>query len=169
MSLIIRDETANLLVLTCDNGGNFYFGDGTPVSAVTIAGGEIIDSGGFIVHGASSCSSSPTEGQVNVGTNAFSPNGVTIHTIAGRTPIIQIDSAYPALDYFIDYRDPSDPSQGGSESVSQSYGSQEIFGTVTVGSFTVFCQDQADGNLTDPSSQYYDGNLANIGCIYRWT
>ena len=44
MSIIIRDETANALVLTIDNSGNMYFGDGTPISAVTIAGQEIIDS-----------------------------------------------------------------------------------------------------------------------------
>jgi hypothetical protein len=38
MPIIIRDETANLLLLTIDNTGQMYFGDGTPISMLTLAG-----------------------------------------------------------------------------------------------------------------------------------
>ena len=35
MSIIIKDEIANAVVLTIDSNGNMAFGDGTPISRLT--------------------------------------------------------------------------------------------------------------------------------------
>jgi len=95
MSLIIKDETANAVVLTIDNLGNMTFGDGTPINLLTIAGYGIIDDNGFIIHGLQSCSVNAPSGVVNVGFGETA----TITTIAGRIPTVALDTQYPALSY----------------------------------------------------------------------
>jgi hypothetical protein len=98
MSILIRDETANLAILTIDNSGNMTFGDGTPINMLSLGGYGIIDSNGEIVHGVGSTNLNFTSG---VGSLSFLGNGsgavnsVTIPTLAGQQPTVQLDSYFP--------------------------------------------------------------------------
>src|ERR1700722_14797945 len=112
MSLFISDVTAGELVLTIDDSGQMAFGNGTPINMVTLDGFGIIDDGGKLVHGAGTQTGNPASGSGNCGIH----QQVTITTISGRIPNVQIDTEYPAQSYFIDFRNPDDPTQGGTES-----------------------------------------------------
>lgn len=164
MSIIIKDETANAVVLTIDNNGNMAFGDGTPINRLTLDGYGIIDSNGYIIHGVTSSSVEAQAGSVNVGVH----QQAQITTLAGRTPLVQLDTTYPAYDYFEDLRDPNDPNAGGTESVLPLYGTAVHTCAPQVGSFTIFNNNEADQYVGDPDSVYYDGNLAYAPCGYRW-
>jgi hypothetical protein len=98
MSLVIKDETAGIVVLTIDNSGQMYFGDGTPINMVTLAGIGIIDDDGHIVHGFGSANISFTSGSGTLAAlnNSLGlPTSATITTLAGRQPTVQVDSAFP--------------------------------------------------------------------------
>lgn len=162
MSIYVKDETANAIILTIDNNGNMAFGDGTPINRLTLDGYGIIDSDGYIVHGLISGSISPVSGSANCGINST----MTFTTIAGRTPTVQLDTII-ASSYFIEFSDPSDPGSG-SESVTQRNGVAQHIAFCHAGEFVVANQDTGDGYVTDPGSQYYDGNLENAPFNYRW-
>jgi hypothetical protein len=167
MSLLIRDETANAAVLTIDNNGNMAFGDGTPISLVTIAGQEIIDSNGLIVHGLGSCSVNGVSGSVNVGVG----QSATISTIPGRVPIFQLDTSYPASQVSVVFTlPPSDPDHDGSgvESVNGRAGIPQHTSAPFNGGFFVDNNDIVDPYFTNPNNQHYDPgwNIAPVG--YRW-
>ena len=164
MPIIIRDETANLLILTIDNNGNATFGDGTPINLLTVGGHGIIDSNGHVVHGLGSCSAHPISGGVNVGINSTA----TITTISGRIPTVQVDTTQPAASYFIDFRTPGDPTSGGSEGSTALPGRTVHNFDAVAGSFTIFNQNIGDGYVNDPNSQYHDPSLDSAPCVYRW-
>jgi hypothetical protein len=169
MPIVIRDETANLLILTIDNNGNATFGDGTPINLLTVGGHGIIDSNGHVVHGLGSCSAHPISGSVNVGINPVGGNSTaTITTIPGRVPTVQVDTTQPAFRYFIDFRDPNDPSQGGPESVTSLPGRTVHNFSAVAGSFTIVNQNVGDGFVNDPNSQFHDASLDFAPCVYRW-
>ncbi|MCU1324260.1 MAG: hypothetical protein JWM43_3909 [Acidobacteriaceae bacterium] len=90
--IYIKDETANALVLTIDNNGNMAFADGTPINMLTLNGYGIIDSDGYIVHGLGSGSVASMSGSINC------PPGtaITVDTLAGYVPTVQLDTVYPA-------------------------------------------------------------------------
>lgn len=96
MSILVRDETANLALLTIDNNGNMTFGDGTPIDMATLGGYGIIDSSGQIIHGVGSPNLAFTFGS---GTLGYSGGGgassASITTIPGVQPAVQVDSTYP--------------------------------------------------------------------------
>jgi hypothetical protein len=163
MPILIRDETANLAILTIDNSGQMTFGDGTPINMLTLAGYGIIDSNGHIVHGAGTTTVAPASGSGNCGINQT----VTITTISGRIPNIQIDTNFPSGVWSYTTPDPSSGIVGG-ESVSFT-----TFGLVhscipTVGSFAILNNNSAPTTLTDPASPNYDGSLALAAFAYRW-
>ncbi|MCU1251542.1 MAG: hypothetical protein JWQ49_4571 [Edaphobacter sp.] len=164
MPIIIRDETANLLILTIDNSGNATFGDGTPINLLTVGGHGIIDSNGHVVHGLNSCSAHPTSGSVNVGINS----SATITTISGRVPTVQVDTTQPAASYFMEFRTPGDPTSGGTESTTALPGRTVHNFTASAGSFAIFNQNIGDGYVNDPASPYHDPSLDNAPCVYRW-
>ena len=164
MSIVIRDETAYLLILTIDNNGNAAFGDGTPVNLLTVGGRGIIDSNGHVVHGLNSCSAHPISGSVNVGINTTA----TITTISGRVPTVQVDTTQPAANYFMEFRNPGDPTSGGTESTTAIPGRTVHNFNAVAGSFTIFNQNQGDGYVNDPNSQYHDSSLDSAPCVYRW-
>jgi hypothetical protein len=164
MSIVIKDETANAVVLTIDNSGNMYFGDGTPISKLTIAGLGIIDSNGQIVHGLNSCSPNGPSGLVNVGIGKTA----TITTLAGRIPMVQLDTQQPANNYFMEFRIPGDPTSGGTESSTPLPGRAVHNYAAAAGSFTISNQNSGDGFVNDPSSPYHDANLDTASCGYRW-
>jgi hypothetical protein len=74
------------------------FGDGTPISLLSIAGQGIIDSDGHIVHGLRSCSVSQVQGSVTVPGNS----SAAITTLSGRTPLVQLETSYPAFNFGFD-------------------------------------------------------------------
>lgn len=163
MPIIVKDETANAVVLTIDNNGNLAFGDGTPINMLTLNGYGIIDSEGYIVHGLGSSTVFPSSGSVNCGIGQI----VRITTLTGVTPIAVADTSYPAATYWIDFRDPNDPTQGGSESVTTI--DQPVHRvSPNVGSFDITNNNIGDGYVNDPNSEYYDASLAYAPVGYRW-
>jgi hypothetical protein len=97
LPIVIKDETANAVVLTIDNLGRLAFGDGTPIDMVTLNGYGIIDSEGYIVHGLGSSAVIPASGTLDlrIGESA------QILTIPGVMPIIALDTSYPARHYSV--------------------------------------------------------------------
>lgn len=91
--LQIKDETAGVLLLTIDNTGLICFGNGTPVTQLTINGTGVIDSNGRI-----------TNQRVNSGSLAMSTGTVTVQpgqtasvtTLSGVSPTVQLDTSYPS-------------------------------------------------------------------------
>jgi hypothetical protein len=164
MPIIIRDETANALVLTIDNSGNMYFGDGTPISAVTIAGQEIIDSNGKIVHGMGSCTAAGVTGSIDCPITQT----VTVSTVSGRIPSVQLNTHYPALSYNVIYNDPTNPSAGGSVVVSNLNGEPAHFGRPGSGYFGIGNAGYYDTPVADPNSPYYDPSVLHDVCSYQW-
>ena len=154
MSLIIKDETANAVVLTIDNLGNMTFGDGTPINLLTIAGYGIIDDNGFIIHGLQSCSVNAPSGVVNVGFGETA----TITTIAGRIPTVALDTQYPALSYTLGEIGQllSDPILG------------QVVHTCSagVGQFAISNKNQA---TEDAQRDVNNATILAVGpCGYRW-
>ena len=164
MSIIIKDETANAVVLTIDNNGNMCFGDGTPINRLTLDGYGIIDSNGFITHGVNSGTLTYVSGSVNVGIQHVA----TISTLAGRMPTVQLDTQYPAMSYALDFDTSTDPPTG-VESSSPQYG-QTVHTLLIVrpGNFAIVNNNNAALLLRETSSQYYDSSLATAECGYRW-
>jgi hypothetical protein len=162
--ILIKDETANALVLSIDNNGNMTFGDGTPIGALTIAGHEIIDSGGHIVHGLNSCAAKPMSGSVNCGID----HTVSVATISGRIPTVQLNTTYPSFNYFVSFRDPADPNSQGSPNNSPQYGLPVHQVVPATGNFFVVNQNNSDGPTSDPGSIYYRPDLNTANCGYRW-
>lgn len=165
MPILIRDETANAYVLQIDNAGNFYFGDGTPISKVTIAGQEIIDNNGFIVHGLYPCSVNGISGSVNCPDTTT----VSVTTLLIRQPTVQVDSDYPAIYYQYQLNDPTDPSLGGREQLVSLNGLQVHDVKPFVGYFQIHNNNFYDGQIADPSSDAYDPSVGGFyGVLYRW-
>jgi len=160
MPIYIKDETANALVLTIDDNGNMAFADGTPINMLTINGYGIIDSQGFIVHGLGFSTAVPQSGSVSVPMNS----SASVDTIAGQTPIVQIDTHAPA----VYTRYVSDAGTVGYETTDPHQG-PEAYASPYVGGFTVQNLDGADATLTDPSSPNYDATLSQPMTVpYRW-
>jgi hypothetical protein len=160
MSIRIKDETANALVLTIDNNGNMAFADGTPINMLTLGGYGIIDSEGYIVHGLGFGTAVPQSGTVSVPLNS----SASVATIAGTTPIVQIDTSAPAihtrsvLDAGTVPYEVGDPNNG-----------PAAYASPYVGGFTVQNRNSADETLTDPSSPNYDSVLSQPMTVpYRW-
>jgi hypothetical protein len=164
MSMIIKDETAGLVVFTIDNNGNMAFGDGTPISMLTLDGFGIIDTNGVITHGLGSSGAQPASGSGNLVWN----QSLTITTVAGRIPNVQVDTREAQNYQLLQSQD------GGSffEQQSPSLGTPQAEPRVAVGSFQLLQNDSADGPLTDPTSQYYDANITtpsqNNTVAWRW-
>jgi hypothetical protein len=66
MSIIIKDETANAVILTVDDNGDTSFGDGTPINRLTLDGYGVIDDDGHVVHGCTSSTVAVTSGSLIV-------------------------------------------------------------------------------------------------------
>jgi hypothetical protein len=164
MSILIRDETANATVLTIDNSGNMYFGDGTPISAVTIAGQEIIDSNGKIVHGMGSCTVTGVTGSIDCPITQTAD----VDTITGRIPSVQLNTHYPAQSYNVVYNDPTDPTQGGKTQVTGINGQPAHIGRPGSGFFEISNRGFYDTQVADPSSIYYDPSALTDVCSYQW-
>lgn len=169
MPIVIKDETANMVVLTIDNNGNMAFGDGTPINMLTLSGYGIIDSEGYIVHGLGSSTVFPSSGYVNVPAD----NGrVRIDTITGVIPTAVCDTTYPAYNYDLAYSlPPSDPDWPNSGYETQNSNNQPLhYPLPDVGCFYIQNNNVVMNTaLTDPNSQYYDAYLAGgQGCNYRW-
>lgn len=165
MSMIVKDETAGIIVFTIDNNGQLAFGDGTPINMLTLNGVGIIDSNGHITHGANSNTANPASGSGVMGIE----QQISITTIAGRQPNVQLDTSYPSNSYFIVFRDPNDPTQGGSESVEPVWQRTQCGVSPFAGGFLVYSNDFGDQYVTDPTSEYYDGSLTNNAIYtYRW-
>jgi hypothetical protein len=99
MSITIRDETANELVLTIDNSGNMYFGNGTPINALTMYGSGIIDDNGVITYGVGTQALNFVAGTSFVdwvGNPDHNPSSVTISTLSGHVPTVEVDSDFPS-------------------------------------------------------------------------
>jgi hypothetical protein len=149
MSIIIKDETANAVVLTIDNLGNMSFADGTPVSLLSLNGQQVIDDNGFIVHGLTGCSPAPSTGSVAVGVG----QSAIVTTLIGRTPIAQIDTAYPAQAYVQSIHT-------GVISSTPLYGEPVCSCEAGSGQFQI-----ANNNSADPSIQ----NITPVASVrYKW-
>jgi hypothetical protein len=108
MALVLADETAHVVLLSISNSGLICFGDGTPVSQVTIAGVAVIDSNGLVSNQrANSDSFVPVTGSVTV----MPGNVVNIDTLAGRVPTVQLETDWPMQE--IDWVPSSIPPGGG--------------------------------------------------------
>ncbi|WP_213805767.1 hypothetical protein [Granulicella sp. dw_53] len=166
--IVIRDETAGFVVLTIDNNGNIAFGDGTPVTALSLASNGIIDSNGHIIHGVGSCSMNAPSGSVNCGVN----QSVTVATQGGRIPTVQLDTSYPAqwiqIAYQLPGSDPDWPNSGYENSLGGRNGIPVHTANPDVGSFTAYNQNVIDAAFTNPGSQYYDPQWNTAVFSYRW-
>lgn len=163
MPIIIRDETANLLILTIDNSGQMAFGDGTPINMLTLAGYGIIDSNGKLIHGAGSNTPVPASGSGNCGIG----QSVLVTTVSGRIPNVQLDTNFPSGIYSFNPVDPNGTGPFGE--IVTFTASGLIHGcTPSVGGFSISNNNSADPTLTDPSSPNYDGSLATAPFAYRW-
>ena len=160
MSITVTDVTAGLLVLTIDNSGNMYFGDGTPINMLTLDGVGIIDNNGHIVHGVGSpvlvfTSGAGTLGYIGSGVS----NNVTITTQAGKQPTLQVDSAYPAHNVF--------NFQIASEDVVETVNTcQVLVNGLTAGSFSLTCQEIGQNIGKFPGGNTMPGGNPNYS--YRW-
>lgn len=158
--IYIKDETANIVVLTIDNNGNMAFGDGTPISLLTINNYGIIDSGGYIVHGLGSCSVNGLSGAVNVGVN----QAVGISTVTGRVPTVQLDTLYPAIS--VQYV--PDDGSGNIRNTQNLVGVPMHSKQPVFGGFVIRNQNSVSSEFTDPSSIYYDSTFETQEVSYRW-
>lgn len=167
MALKITDITAGAsnILLTISNNGLICFGNGTPVSLVTINGIATIDSNGNITNQrAVSSSLAPTTGTIFVSPGQH----VTVTTLPGVVPTVQLDSTWPNLSMT------HVPASGGTPPIADHCESTPIYtstshtftavggGTVTTaGFFNIW-------NVTQPS----DDNFCQTGIpdavTYRW-
>lgn len=155
MPIYIKDETANALVLTIDNNGNMAFADGTPINMLTLGGYGIIDSEGYIVHGLGSGTALPQSGSLTVGYG----QSATITTIAGKVPIVQLDTVAPANSYTVD--------GGGAPHITPINNSTVHDCTPDNGSVMVFNLNVAD-EATMESPVFSRGPNLNADVTYRW-
>lgn len=155
MTIRIRDESANALVLTIDNNGNMAFADGTPIDRLSLGGYGIIDSNGHITHGLGGGSAIPQSGSLTVGYGQTA----TITTIAGKTPIVQLDTVCPANSYTVD--------GGGGPHITPINNSTVHSCNPDSGSFTIFNENVAD-EATMESPVFSRGPNQNSGVGYRW-
>lgn len=159
MPLRITDETAGVLLLVIDDAGLICFGNGTPVTQLTINGIGVVDSDGYIVNQrAGSSSIAPSSGSVTVAPG-FS---VTLNTLPGIVPTVQLDSFWPNIkteylqDPFIHcqstslYSTPTHSLHPGTYDPSN-----------TPGSFTVY-------NLTQPDEMSQCPTGISDTVNYRW-
>jgi hypothetical protein len=164
MAIIIKDDTANSVVLTIDNNGNLAFADGTPISALTLAGYGVIDSDGYIVHGFGSSAVIPASGCVHIPTN----QGVTINTVPGITPLAVVDTT-PGYTVYDTAQDPGNPDSPWYVTSYSGLGANHSVQPY-VGNFLIWCNTIAvDTRLITPGSDVYDPNIAagtDVG--YRW-
>jgi hypothetical protein len=164
MPIIIRDETANELILTIDNTGQMAFGDGTPINMLTLAGFGIIDANGVIVHGAGTTTAVPVTGSGNCGVN----QSVTVTTLPGRVPNVQLETNFPSGIYTFNPVDPNGTGPFGEIVNLSEFGLIHIIFPLIAGTFTINNNNSAEPTLTDPSSPNYDGSLAIAPFLYRW-
>lgn len=103
MSIVVRDETANAVVITIDNNGNMAFGNGTPINMLTLDGFGLIDVNGHILNGVSGATFNPVTGSISLGPQGNNTGGLpttaNVSTTPGVIPIVQIDTTYPAHSY----------------------------------------------------------------------
>lgn len=159
MPLRITDETAGVLILTIDNSGLICFGNGTPVSALSVNGTAVVDSAGLITNQRVNGSSLvPTSGTVNCAPGFFT----TVTTLSGRRPTVQLDTVWPAV------RATHVPFSSGPPAIPEHCTSTNLWAStvhkisgVADGSFTVRNNDQPD-----------DSGLCGTGhsddTTYRW-
>jgi len=106
--LVIRDESANSLLLTISNDGLIALGDGQPVSMLTVAGVDVIDRNGLIsTQRVNSNALAGTFGSVTVRPGQM----VSVDTLPGHAPTVQIDIGYPA--YRTDWVPAAPPDENG--------------------------------------------------------
>lgn len=155
MTIRIKDETANALVLTIDNNGNMAFADGTPINLLTLGGYGVIDSEGFIVHGLGSGTAVPQAGSVTVGYQ----QSATITTQAGKVPIVQLDTRAPANSYSVN--------AGGGPVVTPIDNSTLHECTPDFGSFVIFNANVATEEfMGNPTFARLPNQNADVS--YRW-
>jgi hypothetical protein len=164
MPIVVRDETANVAILTINNDGTMCFGDGTPINMLTLQGFGIIDSNGHVTHGLGTTAGVPVTGAGNCGIH----QSLVINTISGRIPNIQIDTQYPANNYFIDFRTPGDPTSGGTESVTPQPAFTVHMAGPFAGGFGLANENNGDGFVDNPGSSFYDANLNTAPFAYAW-
>ncbi len=176
MSIIVKDETAGVIILTIDNAGNMCFGDGTPINRLTLDGYGLIDNNGFIIHGGTSATVSAVTGAVNMsptlsGTTINTPF-VTISTLSGRTPMVQLDGQYPR--YWLQKGlsgSPSDPDSFPVENFTFFNNSACMLAVPFSGGFFLEnANTYFDGSdvFINPSSDYFDITLTEQVVGYRW-
>jgi hypothetical protein len=164
MPILVRDETANVPILTINNDGTMCFGDGTPINMLTLAGFGIIDSNGHVTHGLGSSAGVPVQGAMNLGIRQTA----VITTIAGRIPNVQLDTEYPATSTFMDFRTPGDPTSGGTQSV-QGLNSFCVHAAAPFpGGIGLVNNNQGDQYVTDSTGPFYDAGLNTAELVYRW-
>ena len=148
-------RTANAVVLTIDNNGLMAFGDGTPISMLTLSGFGIIDSEGFIVHGLGNTAVIPANGFLTVGFGQTA----TVLTVPGRMPMATVDPIAPANSYSV--------SPTNSPLIVPIGNSQLQAFTPDFGSFVVFNENQATPDfMANPVFARLANN--NADCGYRY-
>ncbi|WP_433963675.1 hypothetical protein [Tunturiibacter gelidiferens] len=169
MSIIVKDETAGLLVFTIDNAGNMTFGDGTPITAGTLGGIGIIDSNGHILHGVGSAAINFASGSGSLsyqGNQVGAATTVTIPTQAGRQPTVQVDSFFPTNIVIMQTGTPENP--GGPETIQSFVPSMSVT-ALRNGSFDITSGTQVSSN-TNSTAQEEDAQVSSLwlNYSYRW-
>jgi hypothetical protein len=160
MAIVITDVTAELLVLTIDNSGNMYFGDGTPIDMLTLGGYGIIDNQGHIVHGVGTPNLAFTTGAGTLGYQGSTLSStVTISTMAGVQPTLQVDSPYPCHSVYNFEIESEDYTQNSPQCAI----SVEALG---LGSFTLTCFEVGQNIGKYPGGNTMPGGNPNYS--YRW-
>jgi hypothetical protein len=149
----VRDETAATLLITIDNNGNMAFGNGTPINRLTLDGYGLIDDQGNITYGVVSGSFGEVAGSANAG--IF--QATTILTQSGRIPTVQINTTYPAHQYYWD----------GTMERTLPINQPEHIVEAGMSQFFVQNRNSTDANV-GPSGPHEDPTLATAPFIYRW-
>jgi hypothetical protein len=159
MSVTVTDVTAGLLVLTINNSGQMYFGDGTPINMLTLDGYGIIDNNGHIIHGVGSPALAFTSGSGTLGyVGSGVSNSATITTQAGKQPTLQVDSSYPGHNVYNFTIESEDYVQTNNNCRVQVTG-------LTTGSFGLTCLDLIQGKGLAGGNTMPGGNP---NYSYRW-
>ena len=157
MSIQVKDVTANLLVLTIDNNGQMYFGNGTPINMLSLDGYGIIDNNGVLSYGANSSSLATTSGSSYLtyqgDQNSNDPVSIQISTKSGVVPTVQLSSSYPSA-------------RAGSSGTTRINKPVVVVTAISSGSFTA--RNTSSGGATDAGSGkvYSPGTDGTFS--YKW-
>lgn len=157
MPLVIRDETAGVVLVTIGDDGLVCFGEGTPVSPLTVSSIAMVDNNGLISNQrVRSNALAGAHGSVNVGPGQT----VVVSTMPGRIPTVALDIGFPSFLVTFTPASPGVPAFCNPPTPDWNSTSHKLTG-LTAGQFSVHSNDidHTAGMCTSPNPTSID---------YRW-